>query len=241
MKELLNLFNEVKNKGWIKIENIQKSDSSLGLIFENLIGIKNNSSSKADFKDIEIKTHRNNTNSLLTIFTKNPKWKNENKNIKVNTYLRDKLGSGEVFKVINLTMNINTEYEKNNNIVKFYIKEKEEEIILSVNNQNEIHWSFEDLKTIIKEKINKIALIFGEDKMNDGIYEVKFNEIYFLKNINLEKILNLIKEGKIKIDIRIGTYQSGKNIGKVHDHGSAFRIHIKDLIQTLEVKNVKKL
>ena len=31
------------------------------------------------------------------------------------------------------------------------------------------------------------------------------------------------------IDIRIGSYKSGKNLGKTHDHGTGFRIKPEDL------------
>lgn len=33
------------------------------------------------------------------------------------------------------------------------------------------------------------------------------------------------------IDIRIGVYASGKNKGKTHDHGTAFRIKLERLLQ----------
>ena len=42
----------------------------------------------------------------------------------------------------------------------------------------------------------------------------------------------MLDNGFIMYDIRIGSYGSGKNYGKAHDHGSGFRIkeeHIKDL------------
>ena len=36
-------------------------------------------------------------------------------------------------------------------------------------------------------------------------------------------------QGKIMYDIRMGSYQSGRKIGKLHDHGSGFRIKPEDL------------
>ncbi len=43
------------------------------------------------------------------------------------------------------------------------------------------------------------------------------------------KFLNMIDKGLIMYDIRIGSYKTGKNIGKTHDHGSGFRILEKNL------------
>lgn len=47
-------------------------------------------------------------------------------------------------------------------------------------------------------------------------------EIYAAPSI--DRFLDLIDEGVIMFDIRIGSYKSGKNYGKPHDHGSGFRI-----------------
>ncbi|MCK9302463.1 MAG: MvaI/BcnI family restriction endonuclease [Bacteroidales bacterium] len=45
----------------------------------------------------------------------------------------------------------------------------------------------------------------------------------------MRKFLNLLDKDLIMFDIRIGSYQSGRNFGKAHDHGSGFRILEKNL------------
>jgi len=41
--------------------------------------------------------------------------------------------------------------------------------------------------------------------------------------------------GKIQFDIRIGSYKTpGKNYGKVHDHGSGFRIARGNMVDLFE-------
>ena len=65
-----------------------------------------------------------------------------------------------------------------------------------------------------------------------SIYTKKENDIdycYFSKanifyDFCFEKFLEQIEKGNIQFDIRIGVYNSGKNYGKTHDHGSGFRI-----------------
>ena len=42
-------------------------------------------------------------------------------------------------------------------------------------------------------------------------------------------IIDLIEQANIMIDIRLGTYRTGKNTGKLHDHGTAFRIKKQDI------------
>ena len=47
-----------------------------------------------------------------------------------------------------------------------------------------------------------------------------FNEAWLLSDFNFENFFNLLKEGTILVDIRIGQYQDGRP----HDHGTAFRV-----------------
>ncbi len=49
-----------------------------------------------------------------------------------------------------------------------------------------------------------------------------------------KKFLKLIDEGMIMYDIRIGSYGSGRNYGKAHDHGSGFRILERNLHHLFE-------
>ena len=39
-----------------------------------------------------------------------------------------------------------------------------------------------------------------------------------------------LEDGELFIDIRIGVYSSGRNIGRTHDHGTAFRIKLDKLL-----------
>jgi hypothetical protein len=41
---------------------------------------------------------------------------------------------------------------------------------------------------------------------------------------DFENFISLIRQDKIMYDIRIGSYKTGSNYGKVHDHGSGFRV-----------------
>ena len=42
------------------------------------------------------------------------------------------------------------------------------------------------------------------------------------------------KKDKLKIDIRIGVYRTGKNKGKYHDHGTGFRINSRDFLEIFD-------
>ena len=57
----------------------------------------------------------------------------------------------------------------------------------------------------------------------------KIVEEFKLKPFQVENAIKLIDEGVIMYDIRIGSYSSGRNYGKAHDHGSGFRILEKNI------------
>ena len=61
-----------------------------------------------------------------------------------------------------------------------------------------------------------------------------FNSAKVFLNFDFDKFLTAIENGSIMFDIRIGSYKSGKHIGKPHDHGSSFRIKREKINQLYE-------
>ncbi|MEG1700165.1 MAG: MvaI/BcnI family restriction endonuclease, partial [Alistipes sp.] len=66
----------------------------------------------------------------------------------------------------------------------------------------------------------------------------KFNKAEIYSQPSLARFLDLIDAGIIMYDIRIGSYSSGRNIGKAHDHGSGFRIKENDICKLYGIKKL---
>jgi hypothetical protein len=237
--EFKKLFEEIKNRGWIQTD--RHSDQMLGNTFEDLIGLLENNYPHADWNGIEIKAHRNETSSLVSLFSKSPNFPSG-----ANTMLRTKYGvsdnkygmpklnttigsknfnthrSGFAFKVATDRFN-----ERLNLIIKNTLNDQDE-------SQN-VYWDFSDLKKHVENKISKIALVYGDNKRVNETNYVRYTKFDIISNITFENILRAIDNDDIKIDIRIGVYGSGKNIGKTHDHGTAFRISTSKLYNYGEV------
>src|SRR5690606_38450782 len=88
---------------------------------------------------------------------------------------------------------------------------------------NDVYWNYDVIEKAIKSKIKNIALIIGDEKTENNKKYVKFTDIIFIRDITKNDFIKYLKEGKIKIDFRIGVYLTGRKIGKTHDHGTAFR------------------
>lgn len=232
-KDLINKFKTIRNQGWI--ETSRYGDQCLGNTFEDLVGVKENNRNEADYKGIEIKTRRCLTNSLMSLFTKAPTFPRG-----VNTYLRTTYGieeekTGQV--VLNTTVSgkkFNT--HRGGHSFKIEVDRKEEklwliikntttgEIIDGINKGKQIYWSFDVLKNALFNKLDKIALVDGEENIMNNVHYVKFTNLYIIQHLTLDKLLDAIENGDLFVDIRLGVYKSGKKSGLTHDHGTGFRI-----------------
>jgi hypothetical protein len=110
-------------------------------------------------------------------------------------------------------------------------------LILNIidNNTNAIdrsvYWSFDDLRSACSKMKSLIVVSAIESSIQDEVhYHYNSSTIFF--DFNFEKFLDCIEQGIIQFDIRIGVSNTGKNLGKTHDHGSGFRVrrdNVKDL------------
>lgn len=78
--------------------------------------------------------------------------------------------------------------------------------------------------------VSKIAILYGDEKDENGKHYVRYTEMRIIDGLTIDKLIKSIEDGKLLVDIRIGVYASGKNEGKTHDHGTAFRMHLNDLL-----------
>ncbi|EQD37881.1 glycosyl hydrolase [mine drainage metagenome] len=61
--------------------------------------------------------------------------------------------------------------------------------------------------------------------MVNGKEEFNYNEAWVLMGFSFERFINLIQNGTVKIELRIGVYpDTHKNAGNPHDRGTAFRV-----------------
>jgi len=120
------------------------------------------------------------------------------------------------------------------------VDERENRLYLEVNEvlkriYNEVYWDFNDLKFGIN-KLNKLFVVFADSKIIDDQQHFYYNKGFVYLNLNFDKFLLLLKEGKIMFNLRMGVHKSGKNYGKPHDHGSGFRIKKENLVELYDAK-----
>ena len=235
-------FLVVKSKGFI--ESHRTHNTGIGKTFEDAIGIVENNSSLADYQGIlEIKSKRDLSKSMLTLFTKSPS------NPKgANSYLRETYGHPDKnnMKILHTTISgakFNTFFSKIG--FKLEVDEKAEKIFILVKDlttdkiiDDSVYYTFADLKQIIETKCEQIAFINAETKLETGKEFFYFKEATLLKDLTFQKFIQFIKDGLIVYDIRIGVYGMGSSKGKTHDHGSGFRVLKNNIPKVFKVEEI---
>jgi len=82
------------------------------------------------------------------------------------------------------------------------------------------YWDREALKKAFERKMPKLLYVEAETRGEGSGEEFWYNEATLLSGFNFDNFAGLLKEGAIKIDIRIGKFADGRT----HDHGTGFRI-----------------
>jgi hypothetical protein len=230
IEELKKEFLQIKAQGFVLNTRPKNRDGGIGNTFEDLLGVKENNLSEADFKGIEIKSQRLFNSSFISLFTKAPSFPKRANNHLRETYGEIRQEEHSDKKVLFCSIFGNREslvYEKYK--IKLHIDREKKRIILIIKDlkdnllTNEVYWDFSTLQEASK-KLDRLFLVLAETKKIDNEPYCHFTEGRIYYDFNFEKFLTELELGSIMFDIRIGVYNSGKNYGKTHDHGSGFRI-----------------
>ena len=229
IKKLKTEFSRIKAMGFVPNTRPNNKDGGIGNTFEDLLGVEENNRKEADFEGIEIKTQRFLTGSSVSLFSKSPDFPK-----RANSRLRETYGDarqeehsgkkilyasvfgdreGEVYSKYKMKLNVNRRTQR----IELLIKNLEGKLLET------IYWDFSTIKKA-SHKLDALFLVFAETKTFDNKKFCHFTKGDLYYKFDFEKFLTEIERGTIQFDIRIGVYNSGKNYGKTHDHGSGFRI-----------------
>ena len=171
---------------------------------------------------VELKGTRRNVNSLITLFTFNKSvWLIKQKEL-INKYgYRDEQGRQALYNIVN---------NKTPNTQGFYLQSDQARHLIILKNKNEkqniAEWSTYVIAGKFMTKLDRLLLIFADNKIENGKEHFHFNEAYLLENPTPEKFLEAFERSELMIDIRMHLKPSGG----VRNHGTGFRISEKNLM-----------
>lgn len=220
-KELQKQLEIIKNKGFIK--SLRKGSTAIGHLLEYELKINETNLSIPDVGGrIELKATRKNSSSLITLFTFNRSvWKINLSDIikKYGNYDNDR------FSLYN-----SVSYKKENS-QGFYIDIDYDKNIIYLKNINEkniiAEWSIFVILGKFMTKLDRLLFVFADSKYENNTEYFHFNQAYLLEEPSHQKFLSAFSNQKAIIDLRMHL----KPEGKLRNHGTAFRIFEKDLIE----------
>ncbi|MBU4299255.1 glycosyl hydrolase [Patescibacteria group bacterium] len=225
LRKLKEQLEKIKALGFVKTHRAH--DTGIGKTLEDLLGIKENNLRLPDVGDVELKAKRIDSGSVLTVATKSPEPKGINKVLFEKYKYLDKEGKYNLHSTV---------CGSRKNPQSFKVAFEDKKLVLKNKSKIEAYWPISIFDDVLKAKSDKILLAFAETKGERKTKNEKFHftEAYLLSNLNINKFKSAVESDKLKIDIRIGVYRSGKNKGKYHDHGTGFRINKRDFLHLFD-------
>lgn len=235
---------QIKEMGYVQTH--RKGDTGIGKTLEDLLGITENNIAGPDFATYELKAGRKESVSMLTLFTKAPLPASANKRLlEVFGYAQRKVPRD--YKQISLTgkgvdeskipvedkeLHVTVDALKANSVgLKLGVKEKK--LFIENDKGVEAYWDNSTLREAFEKKYHKLVYVLADHRTEGGKEHFWFNEVMLLDGFSFERFSELVVEGKLKVDIRIGHYPDGR----LHDHGTGFRILPKYLPQCFKTIN----
>jgi hypothetical protein len=225
LRKLKERLKKIQTIGFVKTHRAH--DTGVGKTLEDLLGIKENNLCFPDIGDVELKAKRIDSGSMLTVVTKSPEPKGINKALFKKYKYLDKEGKYNLHSTV---------YGSRKNPQSFRVVFEDRKVVLKNKFKIGAYWPISIFDDVLKAKSNKVLLVFAETKGERKTKNEKFHfiEAYLISNLNINKFKSAIESDKLKIDIRIGVYRSGKNKGKYHDHGTGFRINKRDFLHLFD-------
>ena len=225
LRRLKEQLEKIKAMGFVKTHRAH--DTGIGKTLEDLLDIKENNLCLPDVGDVELKAKRIDSGSMLTVATKSPEPKGINKVLFEKYKYLDKEGKYNLHSTV---------CGSRKNPQSFKVIFEKDRLVLKNKSNNLAYWPVSIFDDVLKAKSDKILLVFAETKGERKTKDEKFHftEAYLLLKLNINKFKSAVENDKLKIDIRIGVYRSGKNKGKYHDHGTGFRINKRDFLHLFD-------
>lgn len=205
---------EILDCGWIEVPDQFRGNGAPGNTLEYLLNVDENNLDSPDLLDWEVKFHGG--NSLITLFHKTPLPRG------VMNKLVDRFGWDNDRGQISFRHTIKGRSERG-----FYIVGEDDKIKVKHVSEPEFvpYWDYNTILNALGAKLRRLILF-------EGVYDSENRRVDYQKatafwDVDLIKFSRSIQEGTILIDFDARTKQGRGS--SLRDHGTKFRINIKDI------------
>jgi len=208
LEEFKQRFQELKNTGFVR--SLRRGPTGIGFTFETLLGIKENNLDQPDIDGIEIKAHRDNLNTMITLFTFNNKaWQMNPLNAIRKYGSHDANGRLGLYYTMSLVPN---------SAGLFLAVDAEKISVQHTSGEIVATWKLSTLAQRFSQKIPALLFISAHTEERAGVEYFHFYRAQLMRDTTKELLSELFKTGDLLVDLRL--HDKGTS---ARNHGTGFR------------------
>ena len=182
-----------------------------------MLGLKENNLATPDIPQFELKTHREGTNNLITLFTFNKKAWRMNPLDAIKKYgSYDKNGRKGMYYTMSTTPNSVGLFLNVENKDEVSIQHRCGEVIAT--------WKLKELENRFINKLPALLFVSAKTEERDGREYFHFYRVQLMEHTSTEILKDLLEMGDILVDLRLHDKKT-----RARNHGTGFRIYEKNL------------
>lgn len=207
-------FSILNSKGFIRSK--RKGPTGIGFTFETELGLAENNIALPDIDGIEIKAHRDNVNSMITLFTFNRKaWQMNPLNAVKKYGSLDREGRIGMYYTMSLTPN---------SAGLFLTVDNEKISVQHISGEIIATWKLSTLADRFIQKIPALLFVSAHVEERDGVEYFHFYRAQLMKGSTPELLKELFIKGDLLVDLRL--HDKGT---MARNHGTGFRTYENNL------------
>ena len=209
LEEFRKKFNEIRDMGFVR--TLRKGPTGVGYTFEELLGIEENNIALPDIENVEIKTHRENSNNMLTLFTFNKNaWKVD------QLTAIDDYGSVDKKGRLGMYYTLSTRPNSAGLFLSVYGKYLS---VQDMEGKTVVQWELSTLAKRFATKIPAMVFVSAHTKIIEGVEYFHFYQGRLMSETPVDMLSKLFTNGDLFVDLRL---HKGKSSAR--NHGSGFRV-----------------
>lgn len=210
IEEIASKLAEIRDLGFVP--TMRAGNTGIGYTLETLFGIAENNVRTPDFGEIELKSQRKNSSTLITLFTSDRgAWHVKQSEVIRNFGYVDERGRRALYCFATSKPNPQGLFTRADTLeLKLFHTSG---VLLA-------SWPVELILKRFSEKMDALVNVLAETRSDENSREeFWFNEAYFLHTPSRENFVATLREGAVVLDIRMHL----KSSGAARNHGTAFR------------------
>ncbi len=193
LDEFRERFDEIKKSGWVASK--RRSNTGIGYTLETLLGIEENNIALPDFGTVELKSHRINSTSMVTLFTFNRKvWK-----INPLQAVR-KYGTRDINERLGLYFTMSPTPTSTG---LFLHTEPETISVRHISGEVIAEWSLDALAQQFMKKMPALVLVSALSEMRGDTECFNYTSARLLEGTSPEILREQILAGNVLVDLRL--------------------------------------